>query len=84
MLHATIYGTLFVAFIQGTLGGLMFWWLGLPSPLLWGVVMGMQWLIDRRLTRSAADDTLRADGAFRHGGCRWRKKSARQFRRMDR
>jgi predicted PurR-regulated permease PerM len=41
MLHATIYGTLFVAFIQGTLGGLMFWWLGLPSPLLWGVVMGM-------------------------------------------
>ena len=41
MLHATIYGTLFVAFIQGSLGGLMFWWLGLPSPLLWGVVMGM-------------------------------------------
>ncbi len=41
MLHATIYGTLAVAAIQGTLGGLMFWWLGLPSPLLWGVVMGM-------------------------------------------
>lgn len=41
MLHATIYGTLTVAFIQGSLGGLMFWWLGLPSPLLWGVVMGM-------------------------------------------
>jgi predicted PurR-regulated permease PerM len=41
MLHATIYGTIAVAFIQGTLGGLMFWWLGLPSPLLWGVVMGM-------------------------------------------
>jgi predicted PurR-regulated permease PerM len=32
---------LFYFFIQGTLGGLMFWWLGLPSPLLWGVVMGM-------------------------------------------
>jgi predicted PurR-regulated permease PerM len=41
MLHATIYGTVAVAFIQGALGGLMFWWLGLPSPLLWGVVMGM-------------------------------------------
>ena len=41
MLHATIYGTLFVAFIQGSLGGLMFWWLGLPSPLLWGVVMAL-------------------------------------------
>ncbi|MBC8145153.1 MAG: AI-2E family transporter, partial [bacterium] len=26
---------------QGTLGGLMFWWLGLPLPLLWGVVMGL-------------------------------------------
>ena len=41
MLHATIYGTIAVSFIQGALGGLMFWWLDLPSPLLWGVVMGM-------------------------------------------
>lgn len=40
-LHATLYGTFVVAIVQGTLGGLMFWWLGLPSPLLWGVVMGM-------------------------------------------
>jgi predicted PurR-regulated permease PerM len=39
--HATIYGTLIVALVQGTLGGLMFWWLGLPAPLLWGVVMGL-------------------------------------------
>lgn len=38
---ATIYGTLTVAAVQGTLGGLMFWWLGLPAPLLWGVVMGV-------------------------------------------
>jgi predicted PurR-regulated permease PerM len=38
--HATVYGTLIVAAVQGTLGGLMFWWLGLPEPLLWGVVMG--------------------------------------------
>jgi predicted PurR-regulated permease PerM len=38
--HATVYGTLVVAAIQGTLGGLMFWWLDLPEPLLWGVVMG--------------------------------------------
>ena len=40
-LHATLYGTFVVAMVQGILGGLMFWWLGLPSPLLWGVVMGM-------------------------------------------
>ena len=39
--HATIYGTIVVAAVQGTLGGLMFWWLNLPAPLLWGVVMGL-------------------------------------------
>lgn len=33
-IHATIYGTLVVAAVQGALGGLMFRWLGLPSPLL--------------------------------------------------
>ena len=38
---ATIYGTLAMAIVQGVLGGLMFWWLGLPAPLLWGVVMGL-------------------------------------------
>jgi len=39
--HATIYGTFVVAIVQGTLGGLMFWWLGLPAPLLWGMVMAL-------------------------------------------
>jgi predicted PurR-regulated permease PerM len=39
--HATIYGTLAVAAVQGTLGGLMFWWLGLPASVLWGLVMGV-------------------------------------------
>lgn len=39
--HATVYGTFAVAAVQGALGGLMFWWLDLPEPLLWGVVMGM-------------------------------------------
>ena len=39
--HATLYGTLAVAIVQGMLGGLMFWWLGLPAPLLWGLVMGL-------------------------------------------
>lgn len=39
--HATLYGTLVVAMVQGALGGLMFWWLGLPAPLLWGIVMGL-------------------------------------------
>ena len=39
--EATLYGTVVVAVVQGTLGGLMFWWLGLPMPLLWGLVMGL-------------------------------------------
>lgn len=40
-IHATIFGTLVVASVQGALGGLMFWWLGLPAPILWGVVMAL-------------------------------------------
>jgi len=40
-IHATVFGTVVVAMIQGTLGGLMFWWLGLPQPLLWGFIMGV-------------------------------------------
>ena len=38
-IHATIYGTLVVAAVQGILGGLMFWVLGLPASLLWGTLM---------------------------------------------
>ena len=38
-IHAQVFGTILVSLIQGTLGGLMFWWLGLPAPILWAVVM---------------------------------------------
>lgn len=41
ILHATIWGRLMLATIQGGLGGLMFWWLGLPTPLLWFMVMSV-------------------------------------------
>jgi len=37
--HATVWGTLAVCLAQGTLGGLVFWWLDLPAPLVWGTVM---------------------------------------------
>ncbi|MEO7706473.1 MAG: AI-2E family transporter, partial [Thermoflexales bacterium] len=40
-LGAVVFGTLAVAVVQGTLGGLMFWWLGLPAPILWGAVMAI-------------------------------------------
>ncbi len=39
VIGATIYGVLAIAAIQGTLGTFIFSLLGLPSPLLWGVVM---------------------------------------------
>lgn len=45
VVRATIYGGLVVAAIQGTLGGLLFWILGLPSPVLWGAVMAFFALI---------------------------------------
>jgi len=37
--RATVKGNLVVAVVQGALGGFIFWLLGLPAPLLWGVVM---------------------------------------------
>ena len=39
--NATIFGVIVIAIIQGTLGGLMFWLLGLPLPMVWGLVMGL-------------------------------------------
>jgi len=39
--EATFHGTVVVAAVQGTLGGLIFWALGLPMPVFWGVVMGL-------------------------------------------
>ena len=40
-IHATVYGTLAVSSMQGLLGGLMFWFLGMSAPLLWGVMMAL-------------------------------------------
>ena len=43
--RATIKGNLVIAIIQGSLGGIIFWALGIPGALLWGVVMAMLSLI---------------------------------------
>jgi predicted PurR-regulated permease PerM len=37
-IHATLYGMLALSALQGVLGGLMFWWLGVPSPWFWASV----------------------------------------------
>ena len=39
MVYATIYGGVVVAIVQGILGGLIFWILGISSPILWGTAM---------------------------------------------
>lgn len=39
VIRATVKGDLLVALLQGTLGGLIFWILGIDAPLLWAVVM---------------------------------------------
>src|SRR3546814_7636632 len=38
--RATIKGSIVVAIVQGVIGGVVFWALGLPGALLWGVLMG--------------------------------------------
>ena len=38
LINATIRGSLFVAVVQGTLAGIMFWILGIPSYILLGVI----------------------------------------------
>ena len=39
--RATVKGTLVVAAVQGAIGGIMFWIVGIDAALFWGVVMGV-------------------------------------------
>lgn len=39
VVKATVKGNFIIAIVQGTVGGLTFWALGIQAPLLWGVVM---------------------------------------------
>ncbi|KJK05824.1 MULTISPECIES: AI-2E family transporter [Pseudomonas] len=39
VVRATVKGNLLVAVTQGALGGVIFWVLDIPSPLVWGVLM---------------------------------------------
>ena len=40
-IHATVWGVVGIGVLQGALGALVFWWLDLPAPLLWGAVMAI-------------------------------------------
>jgi predicted PurR-regulated permease PerM len=45
VIRATIKGSIVVAIVQGLIGGIVFWILGIQAALLWGVVMGFMSLI---------------------------------------
>jgi len=45
VIFATVYGSLLVAAVQGTLGGLAFRLAGLPAATLWGTLMGVLSLV---------------------------------------
>jgi predicted PurR-regulated permease PerM len=40
-IHATLYGMLALSALQGVLGGLIFWWLGVPAPWFWALVAAL-------------------------------------------
>jgi predicted PurR-regulated permease PerM len=41
VVRATVKGTIVVAILQGALGGLMFWFLGIRAALLWAALMAL-------------------------------------------
>jgi len=41
VIRATIKGTIVVAIVQGALGGLILWFLGVRAPALWGALMAV-------------------------------------------
>lgn len=41
VVQGTIYGNTLIALLEGIVGGLAFWMVGLPSPILWGTVMAV-------------------------------------------
>lgn len=41
VVKATVRGNVLIAVIQGALGGITFWLLGIEAALLWGVIMGV-------------------------------------------
>ena len=45
VVSASVYGVVTIAGLQGLLGGLAFWILGIPSPILWAVLMAFVCMI---------------------------------------
>jgi|KBSSwiStaDraftv2_1062776.scaffolds.fasta_scaffold666143_1 predicted PurR-regulated permease PerM len=45
VVSASVYGVITIAMLQGMLGGVAFWVLGVPSPILWAVVLAFVCMI---------------------------------------
>jgi predicted PurR-regulated permease PerM len=45
VVSASVYGVVTIAMLQGMLGGIAFWLLGVPSPILWAVVLAFVCMI---------------------------------------
>lgn len=45
VVSASVYGVVTIAALQGFLGGIAFWILGIPSPVLWAVLMAFVCMI---------------------------------------
>jgi predicted PurR-regulated permease PerM len=43
--HASLFSSLVIAAVQGALGGILFALLGIPHPILWGVIMAFLSLV---------------------------------------
>ncbi|MCB2049374.1 MAG: AI-2E family transporter [Novosphingobium sp.] len=41
VVRATMKGTIVVSIVQGLIGGLIFWMLGIEAPILWGLLMAL-------------------------------------------
>ena len=67
--RATVKGTLVVAVVQGALGGVLFWFVGIQAAVFWGVLMGILSLlpVGPALVWIPAAVILFATGAFWQG-----------------
>jgi predicted PurR-regulated permease PerM len=71
IIHGVIYGYLIVAVIQGSLGALGFYLFGIPSPLLWGMIMALLALVPffgTGLVWIPASLFMLLDGVFQDSG----------------
>ena len=58
--RATVKGNIVVAMVQGALGGVIFALLGIPAPVLWGVVMAFLSFIPQPLVRVLSGSLYRS------------------------